>query len=59
MRGEVVIRNEGVTPEERYAPDDPTWTVPAGSLPEGLEVEEPLGFDQAISDVDELADDSY
>lgn len=57
MRGEVVIRNEGVTPEERYAHDDATWSVPAGSLPEGLETEEPLGFDQAISDADELAED--
>jgi hypothetical protein len=57
MRGEVIVRNEGVAPEDRYAPDDATWVVPAGSLPEGLEVEEPLGFEEAISDVDELTDD--
>jgi hypothetical protein len=31
--------------------------VPAGSLPEGLEVEEPLEFEEAISDVDELNGD--
>jgi hypothetical protein len=57
MRGEVIVRNEGVAPEDRYAADDPSWTPPPGSLPEGLEADEPLDFDEAISDVDELPDD--
>lgn len=58
MRGEVVIRNEGVAPEDRYAPDDLAWTPPADSLPRGLEADEPLDFEEAIADVDELPDDN-
>lgn len=42
MRVAVVIRNEGVSPADRYAPDDPAWVAPAGTLPEGVEIEEPL-----------------
>jgi hypothetical protein len=57
MRGEVVVRNEGVAAEDRYAPDDPTWTPPAGTLPEGLEADEPLDFEEAISDEGELTDE--
>src|SRR5690606_6621887 len=53
----VRVRNEGVAPEDRYAPDDPTWSVPPGTLPEGLEEEQPLEFEEAISDGDELSDD--
>lgn len=56
MRSEVIVRNEGVAPEERYAPDDPTWTPPAGSLPEGLEGDQPLVFEEAITDVEDLPD---
>lgn len=57
MRGQVVVRNEGVAPEDRYAPDDPAWAPPAGSLPEGLEADEPLEFEEAISDEEDLPDD--
>jgi hypothetical protein len=57
MRGAVIVRNEGVAPEERYATDDPAWAPPAGSLPEGLEADEPLEFGQAISGDDELPDE--
>ncbi len=42
MRREVVVRNEGVAPEDRYSPDDPSWTVPEGALPEGVDLEPPL-----------------
>jgi hypothetical protein len=54
MRAAVLDRNEGVAPVDRYAPDDPEWRVPAGSLPELLEVEEPLDFEAAISDEHEM-----
>jgi hypothetical protein len=57
MRAEVILRNEGVSEEDRYAADDPAWVPPAGVLPEGLEVEEPLEFEDAISDVKELSDE--
>ena len=57
MRGKVIVRNEGVAPEERYAPDDPTWAPPADSLPEGLDADEPLVFEEAISDEGDLPDD--
>lgn len=57
MRGQVTVRNEGVTPEERYAPEDPSWTEPAGSLPEGLEVDDMLDFEDAISMEDDSQDD--
>jgi hypothetical protein len=57
MRGQVVVRNEGVAPEDRYAADDPTWTAPPGSLPEGLEADEPLEFEEAISDEDDLPEE--
>jgi hypothetical protein len=57
MQREVTLRNEGVMPEERYAADDPTWTAPADSLPEGIESEEPLEFDEAIDDTKELEGD--
>lgn len=39
MQRDVVIRNEGVAFDERYAPDDPLWAPPAGSLPDGIEAE--------------------
>lgn len=51
MRREATIRNEGVAPEERYATDDLSWTVPAGTLPEDIGVEKPLAFEDAIGDV--------
>ena len=54
MRREVTVRNEGVAPEERYAQNDPTWTAPGGSLPEGIEAEEPLEFEEAIGDTDQI-----
>jgi hypothetical protein len=57
MRRDVIVRNEGVAPEERYAPDDPDWQVPDDSLPEGIEVEEPLEFEDAISDAEEIAEE--
>ena len=57
MRGEVVDEERGRGSGDRYAPDDPSWSVPAGSLPEGLEGDEPLEFGEAITDVDELTDD--
>lgn len=57
MRGHVVVRNEGVAPEDRYAPEDAAWMAPAGSLPDGLQADEPLEFEKAISDVDELPEE--
>lgn len=57
IRGAVVVRNEGVTPEERYAPEDPAWAPPAGTLPDGLEADDPLVFEEAISGEDDLPDD--
>lgn len=54
MRAAVVVRNEGVAPEERYAPDDPDWAMPAGTLPEGVELEEPL---EDVSTPEDEADD--
>ena len=39
MRGSIVVRNEGVLPEMRYAANDPGWVPPAGSLPDGLDTE--------------------
>jgi hypothetical protein len=48
------LRNEGVAPEDRYAADAPGWVAPTGSLPEGLESDDPLDFEEAISDADEL-----
>jgi hypothetical protein len=49
MRTAVVVRNEGVAPEERYADDDASWVVPA--LPAGVEV------GGALADVPEDEDD--
>lgn len=57
MRRDVIVRNEGVAPEERYARDDPAWQVPDDSLPEGIEVEEPLEFEDAISDAEEIVEE--
>lgn len=57
MRAAVTLRNEGVAPEERYTPDDPAWIVPEGSLPEDIEIEEPLDFEEAIGDAEELEDE--
>jgi hypothetical protein len=57
MRDAVVVRNEGVSPQERYEADDPNWSIPAGSLPEGLETEQPLKFEEAINSEDDLEDD--
>jgi hypothetical protein len=56
MRGEVTVRNEGVSADERYAPDDPTWVPP--ELPEGVEQEAPLQFEDAIADVEEIPDET-
>ena len=56
MRMSVTIRNEGISPEERYAPDDAMWRIPENSLPVGLDIEDPLEFEQAIRD-EESADD--
>lgn len=50
MRRDVILRNEGVAPEERYATDDPTWQIPDDTLPEGIEGEEPLDYADAIND---------
>jgi hypothetical protein len=44
----VVLRNTGVSRNERYAEDDPNWIVPAGSLPPDLESEKPLTLDEVI-----------
>lgn len=57
MCSEVVVRNEGVSAEDRYSPDNPDWTPPANSLPEGLEADEPLQFEAAISDEESLPDE--
>lgn len=57
MCRDVTVRNEGVAPEERYAPDDPAWRVPDDSLPEGIEVEAPLEFEDAISSAEEIAEE--
>lgn len=56
MRTAVTIRNEGVSPEERYSLDDPAWTSPEGSLPADIDEEPPLDFEEAL-DQDELGDD--
>jgi hypothetical protein len=57
-RVQVVVRNEGVAPDDRYAPDDPSWLLPTDSLPEGLKTDEPLAFEGAISDEEDIpADD--
>jgi hypothetical protein len=50
MRKMVSVRNEGVDPEKRYVPGDPEWQVPEGSLPEGLEADDPLRFEESITD---------
>lgn len=52
MRGQVTVRNEGVAADERYAPDDPAWSAPAGTLPSGLEEDEALEFEDTLSDED-------
>ena len=52
MRDGVVVRNEGVSPEDRYAPDDPGWV--ARPLPMGVEVDEDLTFEDAISSDEDL-----
>jgi hypothetical protein len=57
MRREVTVRNEGVSAEERYAPDDAAWRAPAGSLPTGIEDEQPLDFEEAIRDVEDIEED--
>jgi hypothetical protein len=44
----VVLRNTGVSRNERYAEEDPNWTPPAGSLPPDLETEAPLTLDEVI-----------
>jgi hypothetical protein len=46
MLAAVVVRNEGVAPEERYAPDRLDWSAPP--LAEGIEMEEPLDYKSAI-----------
>lgn len=58
MRGEVVVRNEGVSPEDRYAPDDPGWTAPPGSLPPDLETEDPLDFEEVLDEGAEEDEDA-
>lgn len=57
MRGEVVVRNEGVAAEERYAPEDPDWQPPEGTLPAGLDVEEALEFEDTLADEPEADDE--
>jgi len=49
----VILRNTGVSRNERYAEDDPYWTAPAGSLPADLESEEPLTLDEVIESAGE------
>lgn len=53
MMRSVVIRNEGVDPEQRYAADDPTWSVPPTSLPEGLDADRPLTLGTGTDDAEE------
>lgn len=53
MRTAVVVRNEGVAPEGRYARDDPGWSVPTGTLPEGVEMEAPLDDVAALEESDD------
>jgi hypothetical protein len=57
MRRHVIVRNEGVSHEDRYAPDDPSWSQPPGSLPEGLASETPLDYEGTLGDVDDSSDD--
>src|SRR5262249_18588793 len=52
MRRQVMVRNEGVAADERYGPDDPAWSPPAGALPGGLEEEQALEFEDTLSDDD-------
>ena len=49
----VVLRNTGVSRNERYAEDDPGWKAPAGSPPPGLDAEEPLTLDEVIESAGE------
>lgn len=58
MHRDVTVRNEGVAPEERYAADDPTWSVPDGTLPADIEIEKPLGFEDVVANSDEVDEDS-
>lgn len=57
MRAQVIVRNEGVAAEDRYAPGDARWSPSIGSLPEGIEAEDPLDFDKAIADEESLPDE--
>jgi hypothetical protein len=57
MRGEVVIRNEGVGVDDRYATADPAWAPPE-PLPDGLESEPALEFEDAITGEESVADDN-
>ena len=54
MRVAVVVRNEGVSPQDRYAGDDPGWSAPP--LPEGVEMEVPLADTAAIEETDDEDD---
>lgn len=56
MRTSVVVRNEGVAAEDRYAPDDPNWTVPAGTLPEGVDMEPVLDDMTSLDETENEAD---
>jgi hypothetical protein len=53
----VTVRNEGITPEERYAPPDPRWEPPPHTLPAGIEIDDPLAFEDAIDDGAEYDDE--
>lgn len=44
----IVFRNTGVRRDERYAADDPDWSIPDGSLPSSLAKEEPVTLDDVI-----------
>lgn len=48
MRAAVTVRNEGVSAEERYAPDDPHWELPPDSLPADLAEEPALRFEATL-----------
>jgi hypothetical protein len=49
----VDVRNTGINRHERYTEDDPTWTTPKGTLPAGLEAENPLTTDDIIENSDD------
>lgn len=45
---EVIFRNTGVRKDEAFAPVDVSWTMPADSLPIGVEYQPPVTLDDVI-----------